>query len=62
MTQRYKTPHVGPGGRHCPCCFPPPGDITRRARFKRAARLDNQEALQEGIEEYLSADEWDELE
>lgn len=29
---------VGPGGRKCNCCFPPPGSPCRKAKFRTAKR------------------------
>ncbi len=29
---------VGPGGRRCACCFPAPGSMERRKRFRVAKR------------------------
>lgn len=37
---------ISPGGRKCPCCFPPPGK-KRKALYRRAKRLEKKEALKD---------------
>jgi hypothetical protein len=36
---------VGPGGVHCPCCFPAPGSNERKLEFRRAKRREMKEAF-----------------
>lgn len=36
---------IGPGGRHCVCCFDPPGSKGRKLEYRRAKRRDNKEAM-----------------
>jgi len=40
---------VGPGGRRCACCFPPPRSRERRAIYRRAKRVERQAALREAL-------------
>ncbi len=36
---------IGPGGRKCNCCFPPPGSKARKLEYRRAKRLDKRQAF-----------------
>lgn len=36
---------IGPGGRKCICCFPPPGSKARKKEYKRAKKLDKKQAF-----------------
>jgi hypothetical protein len=60
MSQKHKHPTSGPGGFKCPCCFPKPGSKHRHELFKKAAREDTEDALEEGLSDHQ--DQWDELE
>ena len=45
MTRFNKHLTIGPGGVKCPCCFPAPGSIGRRAEFRRAKRKETLAAM-----------------
>lgn len=36
---------IGPGGRSCPCCFPPPGSKARKAKYHRAKLREKNSAI-----------------
>jgi hypothetical protein len=45
--------NVGPGGMHCPCCAPPPGEGKRKVlrAAKRRMRRDVNAEIQEEVDE-----------
>ena len=51
MSQKHLT--IGPGGRHCRCCFPAPGSKERKREYRNAKRKEEREALR--IEELNGA-------
>lgn len=51
MNTLHKYLDIGIGGINCPCCAPPPGK--RRKLFRKARRQMKNQAIQEGLEEYL---------
>lgn len=54
MKKQTCRPIIGPGGTKCPCCFPAPGTRERRYEYKKARRKDNQDAMKEGLKEYVT--------
>lgn len=38
---------TGPGGMNCPCCFPAPGSVSRRKKFKAAKKALKVKAIKE---------------
>lgn len=36
---------IGPGGRHCVCCFPSPNSKDRKAQYRSAKRKDAKDAI-----------------
>jgi len=41
MANKYLT--IGPGGRNCSCCFPPPRK--RKAEYRKAKRAEKRAAM-----------------
>lgn len=43
--KRSKHLKIGPGGVNCNCCFPAPGSKARRLEYRKAKKLDKEEAF-----------------